>query len=102
MRGGRLRQGLLQWTEEDLFDAGRGTIHFRLLDGDFEHFAGSWSVRADDDGTVVEFRADLDVGLSSLGSVIEPIAERSLRENILSIVGSLVGPGAESSTDRNT
>jgi ribosome-associated toxin RatA of RatAB toxin-antitoxin module len=87
------RDGALTWTEEDRLDPGAGTITFDQVDGDFEAFGGAWTVRAVDEGSEVHFRADFDLGITSLRSIIDPIAERSLRENIEMILVRLLGDG---------
>ncbi|MDQ3470453.1 MAG: hypothetical protein M3487_11910 [Actinomycetota bacterium] len=81
------------WTEEDQLDRTAGTITFSQVDGDFEEFAGSWSVRPRDEGAEVSFHAEFDLGITSLRSIIEPIAERSLRENVELILLGVLGEG---------
>jgi len=88
------RAGLLRWTEEDAFDSDALTITFRQLDGDIAVFDGSWQCVAAAPGTEVLFCARLDMGIPSLADALEPIAARTLIDNIVSIVRGLVG-GAE-------
>lgn len=83
------RNGLLCWTEQDRIDPVARTIDFEQLDGDFESFSGSWAVSAAEDGVQVRFRAEFDLGMPSLASMIDPIAERALRENIEAILNGL-------------
>jgi uncharacterized membrane protein len=88
------RAGLLRWTEEDTFDSGALTITFRQLDGDIAVFDGSWQCVDAAQGSEVLFCARLDMGIPSLADALEPIAARTLIDNIVSIVRGLVG-GAE-------
>ena len=88
------RAGLLCWTEEDTFDPGALTITFRQLEGDIAVFDGSWQCVDAAEGSEVVFSARLDMGIPSLADALEPIAVRTLIDNIVSIVGGLVG-GAE-------
>jgi ribosome-associated toxin RatA of RatAB toxin-antitoxin module len=88
------RAGLLRWTEEDTFDSGALTITFRQLDGDIAVFDGSWQCVDAAPGSEVLFSARLDMGIPSLADALEPIAARTLTDNIVSIVRGLVG-GAE-------
>ena len=81
------------WTEEDRLDPGAGTISFDQVDGDFEAFRGTWQVHTVGSGSEVSFHADFDLGITSLRSIIDPIAERSLRENIEMILVRLLGDG---------
>jgi ribosome-associated toxin RatA of RatAB toxin-antitoxin module len=88
------RAGLLRWTEEDTFDPGALTITFHQLDGDIPVFDGSWQCVDAAPGSEVVFCARLDMGIPSLADALEPIAARTLIDNIVSIVRGLVG-GAE-------
>ena len=85
------RDGVLEWTEADEFDDAAHTIRFSQLDGDFEEFAGHWLVRTENGDTAVEFSARFDIGIPSLGGIIEPLAERTLVENIDQILRGLLG-----------
>ena len=95
------RAGLLRWTEEDTFDSGALTITFRQLDGDIAVFDGSWRCAEAGAGSEVLFCARLDMGIPSLADALEPIAARTLIDNIVSIVRGLVGEAelVESGTD---
>jgi len=88
------RAGLLRWTEEDTFDSGTLTITFRQLDGDIAVFDGSWRCVEAGPGSEILFCARLDMGIPSLADALEPIAARTLIDNVVSIVRGLVG-GAE-------
>jgi ribosome-associated toxin RatA of RatAB toxin-antitoxin module len=86
------RAGLLRWTEEDTFDPAALSITFRQLDGDIAVFEGSWHcVDTVMPGTEIAFDARLDMGIPSLADALEPIAARTLVDNIVSIVRGLVG-----------
>jgi len=85
------RAGLLRWTEEDTFDRGALTITFRQLDGDIAVFDGSWECVDAARGSEIVFSARLDMGIPSLADALEPIAARTLIENVVSIVRGLVG-----------
>jgi uncharacterized membrane protein len=85
------RAGLLCWTEEDTFDPGALSITFRQLEGDAAVFDGSWECVDAEHGSEVVFSARLDMGIPSLADALEPIAVRTLTDNIVSIVRGLVG-----------
>ena len=85
------RAGLLRWTEEDRFDPGARSITFRQLEGDIAVFDGSWECTDAAQGTEIVFFARLDMGIPSLADALEPIAVRTLTDNIVSIVRGLVG-----------
>ena len=85
------RAGILRWVEEDTFDRGARTIVFRQLEGDVDVFDGSWTCTATGDGTDIDFRARIDMGIPSLADALEPIAARTLIDNTVSIVNGLFG-----------
>jgi ribosome-associated toxin RatA of RatAB toxin-antitoxin module len=85
------RAGLLRWTEEDTFDPAALTITFRQLEGDIALFDGSWECADAARGSEIVFSARLDMGIPSLADALEPIAVRTMTDNIVSIVRGLVG-----------
>jgi hypothetical protein len=85
------RAGLLRWTEEDTFDPGALRITFRQLEGDIALFDGSWTCLDAAEGSEIVFSARLDMGIPSLADALEPIAARTLIDNIVSIVNGLTG-----------
>src|ERR1700728_3718328 len=85
------RAGLLRWTEEDTFDPAALSITFRQLEGDIAVFDGSWECVDAAPGSEIHFSARLDMGIPSLADALEPIAVRTLTDNIVSIVRGLVG-----------
>ena len=85
------RAGLLRWTEEDTFDPAVLSITFRQLEGDVALFDGSWECADAEQGSEIVFSARLDMGIPSLADALEPIAVRTLIDNIVSIVRGLVG-----------
>jgi ribosome-associated toxin RatA of RatAB toxin-antitoxin module len=92
------RNGLLCWTESDTFDPVARTISFRQLSGDFETFDGQWSVRRRPVGSEIVFDAQFDLGIPSLAAILDPVAESTLRANILSIVRGLLGTVEQAET----
>jgi ribosome-associated toxin RatA of RatAB toxin-antitoxin module len=85
------RNGVLAWSERDRIDQRARTIAFEQLDGDFEHFAGTWAVSTAGSDVAVAFTAEFDLGMPSLAPIIDPIAERTLRENMMAILRGLLG-----------
>lgn len=85
------RNGVLTWTEQDVFDDTALRISFRQEEGDFESFEGSWQVESAPGGARVRFGAAFDFGLPSLAGIIDPVAERVLRETVEHILRALLG-----------
>jgi ribosome-associated toxin RatA of RatAB toxin-antitoxin module len=93
------RAGLLRWTEEDTFDPDALSITFRQLDGDIAVFDGSWRCSDAAQGSEIVFAARLDMGIPSLADALEPIAARTLTDNIVSIVRGLIGHAELAASD---
>jgi ribosome-associated toxin RatA of RatAB toxin-antitoxin module len=85
------RAGLLRWTEQDTFDPDARSITFRQIEGDVAVFDGSWQCSDAVQGSEIAFSARLDMGIPSLADALEPIAVRTLTDNIVAIVRGLVG-----------
>ncbi|KRV46509.1 cyclase [Wenjunlia vitaminophila] len=83
------RNGILTWSEADRFDRDALRISFSQLDGDFADFSGTWQITPDADGCLVAFTAEFDFGIPSLAGILDPVAERVLKETIARVVVSL-------------
>lgn len=84
------RNGILRWTETDRADPHERTIVFAQDDGDFEDFSGVWSiVTPGPTGCRVEFQAEFDFGIPSLVGILDPVAERVIKETIACVVRGL-------------
>ena len=59
---------------------------------------GVWTCTDTDDGTLIVFMADLDMGIPTLADALEPIAVRTLIDNTQAIVGGLFGGAVSSLT----
>ncbi|MFF9899286.1 type II toxin-antitoxin system RatA family toxin [Streptomyces longispororuber] len=76
------RSGLLRWTESDRFDTDALQIHIEQQDGDFDTFAGRWSFTQQGADVAVHFEVDFDFGIPSLQGILDPIAERVIKETV--------------------
>lgn len=85
------RNGILRWSEEDLKNPAALTIDFEQIDGDFDFFNGKWELHPEAASCDIVFAAVFDFGIPSLAGILDPIAERVLKETIARIVASLFG-----------
>jgi ribosome-associated toxin RatA of RatAB toxin-antitoxin module len=86
------RNGVLAWTERDVVDLRARRIDFEQVDGDFVVFTGTWAVEPDGDGSTVRLTASFDLGMPSLAPMIDPLAVRTLVDNVHAILSGLLGP----------
>ncbi|WP_430331293.1 SRPBCC family protein [Rhodococcus sp. ACT016] len=89
----RFRKGTLRWTERDVLDPVARRIEFAQITGDFVTMEGSWQCAADPDrdGVLIRFETRFDLGIPSLAEILDPVAESTLRNNILRILTGLLG-----------
>jgi ribosome-associated toxin RatA of RatAB toxin-antitoxin module len=76
------RSGLLRWCEGERFARDALRIEFEQETGDFDSFRGFWTLRQQGADTVVHFEAEFDFGIASLEGILDPIAERVIRETV--------------------
>lgn len=89
------RGGSMRWTEEDRLDPEAGTITFELVEGNLRSFSGSWSVTPVDGGSEVRFAVDFAIGMPSMASFIDPVAEQAINDNITAVLQGLFGAAYE-------
>jgi ribosome-associated toxin RatA of RatAB toxin-antitoxin module len=80
------RSGLLRWTEEEHFRRDQLRLEFAQVRGDFDEFGGCWTLTPDGADTRLHFYADFDFGIPSLEGILDPIAERVIKETIAWVV----------------
>ncbi|MGW2023544.1 type II toxin-antitoxin system RatA family toxin [Streptomyces decoyicus] len=78
----QFRSGTLRWSERDRVDRENLRIDFVQEDGDFLHFEGSWQLREVPSGCEIRFVTRFDFGVVSLAQLLDPAAERVLKENV--------------------
>ncbi|MGW1177329.1 type II toxin-antitoxin system RatA family toxin [Kitasatospora sp. NPDC002543] len=86
------RNGVMRWSENEVIDPADRSITFAQTTGDFASFDGTWRVERAGDRVVIRFDAEFDLGMASLAAILDPIAERTLVENLQRILTGLNGP----------
>lgn len=76
------RSGLLRWSERERFLLDELRIEFEQTDGDFDTFTGFWTLLQDGPDTQLHFECDFDFGIESLQGILDPIAERVIKETV--------------------
>ncbi len=85
------RGGNMQWTEADTIDKDHMRIDFEQLEGNLRHFTGHWQVASVGDDAVIHFFGEFELGMPTLASFIEPIAESAIRENLIAVLKGVFG-----------
>jgi ribosome-associated toxin RatA of RatAB toxin-antitoxin module len=71
----------IEWLEEDVFDDAALRVDYRLIEGDFDVFEGSWTFVEREGATHVTLGVEYDFGVPTLAELIGPTLERKVREN---------------------
>ncbi|MFI5778081.1 type II toxin-antitoxin system RatA family toxin [Nocardia sp. NPDC051570] len=85
------RNGPLRWSEVDYFQPEQRRIVFEQTTGDFDVFRGTWRVESVGPGCAVHFEAAFDFGIPSLAGILEPVAEKVLKEGLALALFQLLG-----------
>lgn len=83
------RSGLLRWTEQEHFDRDALRLEFRQTEGDFDQFAGVWTLQPDGADTALHFEASFDFAIPSMAGILDPIADRVLRETVAWVLAGM-------------
>ncbi len=96
------RKGVLIWSEFDELDFATHTLRFRRRDGDPEALEGAWTVRErpSGEGCTITFEAEFDIGIPTMREMLEPLAARTMQDNIVQTVRSVFGDAAEITSTR--
>jgi ribosome-associated toxin RatA of RatAB toxin-antitoxin module len=76
------RSGLLQWSEQERFMRDGLRMEFEQTEGDFEFFTGFWTFEQLGKDCALHFECDFDFGIDSLAGILDPIAERVIKETV--------------------
>jgi len=77
-----LKGAILEWEEVETLDPGAHVLSFHQVAGDMERFDGAWVLEAHDDAsTNVRLSVSFEIGIPLLAEMLNPVAQRSLREN---------------------
>jgi ribosome-associated toxin RatA of RatAB toxin-antitoxin module len=77
-----LKGSILEWEEDERLDPDQMVMEFHQVSGDMETFDGEWRVTAlDTEHTNVTLHITFEIGIPLLADMLNPVAERSLRDN---------------------
>ena len=85
------RSGLLRWSEQETFLRDELRLEFGQTHGDFDSFSGHWTFEPDGGGVTVRFQADFDFGIPSMEGILDPIAERVIKETVAWAIAGMFG-----------
>ncbi len=82
-----LQGAVLQWEEVEVLDRETSSVTFHQISGDLAQLDGQWSLTERGSGlTAVRFDVSFQIGIPLLAEMLDPVAERSLRENSIEML----------------
>lgn len=82
---------VMRWTEREESDRERLRIEYRQLQGDMSVFEGFWQLRSlGDDVSEVTLSVQFEIGVPMLSEMLNPVAERAIRENSSKMLDSII------------
>jgi len=77
-----LKGSILEWSESERIDDAARRLEFVQVDGDLDVFTGYWQVDEEAPGrTRVALDIEFEIGIPLLAPMLNPVAERALRDN---------------------
>jgi ribosome-associated toxin RatA of RatAB toxin-antitoxin module len=88
-----LKGSILKWTEREVRDEFRRRIDYEQVDGDLETFDGYWQLHPiGEAATKAVLHVDFEIGVPMLREMLDPVAERAIRQNARKMLLSLAPP----------
>lgn len=85
-----LKGSILKWVEREEQDPEAYRLSYRQVDGDLERFDGYWQLTSQgSEVTEAVLVVHFDIGIPMLKDMLEPVAERAIRDNSSRMLTSL-------------
>src|SRR3990170_8414330 len=81
----------IRWVEEETWDDAAHQSAFRLVEGDFSKFEGSWCFEVVPAGTQISLALDYEMDLPLAGALLSNLLRMLVRKNLESMLVSLKG-----------
>lgn len=79
----------LQWTEEDFWNEAEHTCEFRMLEGDFSAYRGTWTFEPDEQGTLVTLVVEYEYNVPLIGPLIKKLLHKKVQANCDNMLAAL-------------
>jgi len=85
-----LKGCVMRWVEREEADEEKLRINYRQIKGEMAAFEGYWQLEPLNDRTTkVTLAVQFDIGIPLMSDMLNPVAERALRDNSLRVLRSL-------------
>lgn len=71
----------LEWTEEDFWNEEERSCEFRMLEGDFSAYGGTWRFAEDEEGTLATLVVEYEYNVPLIGALIKKLLHKKVQAN---------------------
>ena len=79
----------INWTEEDFWNEEARTCEFRMLEGDYTSYSGTWSFEAEGEGCAATLVVNYEYSVPLLGPLIKNLLLKKMQSNCDSMLGAI-------------
>jgi coenzyme Q-binding protein COQ10 len=98
-----LKGCVMRWVEREEIDPERYRIEYRQTKGDLAVFEGYWQLQQLPDQTCqTMLSVQFDIGIPMLSEMLNPIAERTIRDNSQKMLNSLAAHAVQQAAQGET
>jgi len=92
-----LKGCVMRWVEREEFDRDHYRVEYHQLEGDLAAFEGFWQLEPlSDSSTRVTLSVLFDIGIPMLSEMLNPVAERAVRDNSRNMLLSISSEAVQS------
>ena len=72
----------IKWVEDEWWDAETLKCKFKLVEGDYKKYSGTWDISPTDRGSRIILTVDFDLGLPLIGPLINKLLDKIMKDNL--------------------
>ena len=79
----------IKWTEEDFWNEADHSCEFRMIEGDFSEYSGTWSFAAEGEGTRATLVINYAYNVPLIGARIQSVLKKKMQQNCDSMLQAI-------------
>ena len=79
----------IKWTEEDFWNEADHSCEFRMIEGDFSEYSGTWSFAAEGEGTRATLVINYAYNVPLIGALIQSVLKKKMQQNCDSMLQAI-------------
>lgn len=89
----------VNWTEEDFWDKEARSCEFRMLEGDFSSYGGTWRFEPEGEGCLVTLVVEYEYNVPLIGPLIKNLLRKKMQQNCDSMLAAIKEEAEEAGAD---